>query len=166
MNKQALEIAGDEELSAVAREALPANTKTRKKAVELMGSTKVVTEKKALKRLGSEMTESMRALQLKTERKEQREEEHRRAHNASSSAAAAEAGGAAGGEGGGAADGLGAMGEKTLSPTGSMANVRVGSPNSFAGSPMARRATRLLTEVPKFMSDMGMGGGSKVDVSK
>lgn len=46
---KALGLVGDEQLSVVAREALPANAKVNKKAVELMGSTKVVTEKKALK---------------------------------------------------------------------------------------------------------------------
>lgn len=159
-NKQALEIVGDEQLSVVAREALPTNTKTSKKAVELMGSTKVVTEKKALKRLGSEMSDSMRNLQIKMERKEKREEEHRQANSTS---AAPDLGGEGGGGATGATDGL----EKALSPTSSMANLRAGSPNSFTSSPMARRATRLLTEVPKFISEMGMGGGgSKQDLSK
>eukprot|EP00904_Undaria_pinnatifida_P009822 jgi/Undpi1/5970/HiC_scaffold_2.g01244.m1 len=78
LTPKALEMAGDESLSVVARESLPTNAKTKKKAVELMGSMKVVTEKKALKRLGSEMTEDMRTLQLKTERREQKKaEDHR-----------------------------------------------------------------------------------------
>lgn len=141
---------GDEALAAVAREALPANTRTSKKAVELMGSTKVVTEKKALKRLGSEMSESMRALQIKTERRQQQKEDR-------------EGGGGVAADG--ETDGIGAMGEKCGSPRASMVNMRIGSPGSFASSPMARRATRLLTEVPKFISDMG-GGGSKADLSK
>lgn len=165
--EQALEMAGDERLSAVAREALPANKKTSKKAVELMGSTKVVTEKKALKRLGSEMTESMRVLQLKTERKQQREEEQRRANVLGGGNLAAGLGGEGGGTGGegGAADGIGALGEKSRSSGASMVNMRVGSPSSFTASPMARRATRLLTEVPKFITEMGMGsGGSKADL--
>lgn len=74
---KALDLAGDEHLAAAAREALPRDLKVGKKAVGLMGSTKVVTEKKALKRLGSEMTDDMKLLQAKNERKE-REEERRR----------------------------------------------------------------------------------------
>ncbi|CAN0134995.1 unnamed protein product [Ectocarpus fasciculatus] len=159
LKPKALEMVGDEKLNTEAREALPANTKTSKKAVELMGSTKVVTEKKALKRLGSEMSESMRVLQIKTERKEQREEENRR-----SMLSASEGGGSGGGEKGGGADGgRAADGQLTLSPTKSMATMRVSSPGSFASSPMARRATRLLTEVPKFITDMG-GGSSKKEL--
>lgn len=153
---------GDEKLNTEAREALPANTRTSKKAVELMGSTKVVTEKKALKRLGSEMSDSMRVLQIKTERKEQKEEENRR-----NLLSAGEAGGGGGGDKGGGADGGRAaddgVTQLTLSPTKSMASMRVSSPGSFASSPMARRATRLLTEVPKFITDMG-GGSSKKEL--
>ncbi|CAM9229009.1 unnamed protein product [Ectocarpus sp. 13 AM-2016] len=161
LKPKALEMVGDEKLNTEAREALPANTRTSKKAVELMGSTKVVTEKKALKRLGSEMSDSMRVLQIKTERKEQKEEENRR-----NLLGAGEAGGGGGGDkavgadGGRAADGVTPL---TLSPTKSMAAMRVSSPGSFVSSPMARRATRLLTEVPKFITDMG-GGSSKKEL--
>eukprot|EP00903_Cladosiphon_okamuranus_P008073 g7787.t1 len=167
LNPKALEMVGDEQLATVARQALPPNTKTSKKAVELMGSNKVVTEKKALKRLGSEMSDSMRVLQLKTERKEQKEEEHRRLNVPTVTDAGDEGAEGAGASGQRAAvDGIGASGDKALGPKGSLANLKVGSPGSFAASPMARRATRLLTEVPKFISDMGMGGGSKADLSK
>lgn len=177
---QALEMAGDDQLFAEAREALPTNTKTSKKAVELMGSTKVVTEKKALKRLGSEMTDDMRALQIKTERKEQKQEENRRLQNSISStdlpAGAAERGGAATAAGkgrdgaGGAAAAAAADGaEPVMVPRKmSLVNMRIGSPGSFASTPMARRATRLLTEVPKFISEIGASGSSssKVDSSQ
>lgn len=154
---------GDEKLNTEAREALPANTRTSKKAVELMGSTKVVTEKKALKRLGSEMSDNMRVLQIKTERKEQKEEENRRNLLGAGEAAGGGGGGGdkgVGADGGRAADGVTQL---TLSPTKSMAAMRVSSPGSFASSPMARRATRLLTEVPKFIADMG-GGSSKKEL--
>lgn len=87
LTPKALGLAGDEHLSTAAREALPANARVNKKAVELMGSTKVVTEKKALKRLGSEMSEDMRRLQVKTERRELREEEMRRERATASPAA-------------------------------------------------------------------------------
>lgn len=153
--KQALEIAGDEQLSAVARDALPANTKTSKKAVELMGSTKVVTEKKALKRLGSEMSDSMKVLQIKTERKEQKIEESRR--GLIPSAIVTDLSGE--GAGGDGVDGVGAVG-------GQRPSSRIGSPGGFGSSTMARRATRLLTEVPKFISDMGLSTGSKGDLDK
>ncbi|CAM9786780.1 unnamed protein product, partial [Pylaiella littoralis] len=145
---KALEVVGDEQLSAVARETLPANTKTSKKAVELMGSTKVVTEKKALKRLGSEMTDDMRALQVKTERKEQREAGEGVGAGAAAEAAAGAAAAAA------AADGAGThAGPRKIS----MVNMGIGPPGSFATTPMARRATRLLNEVPKFISEIGGG---------
>lgn len=154
-------------LSAVAREALPANTKTNNKAVELMGSSKVVTEKKALKRLGSEMSNSMRVLQIKTERKEQKEESRRNhvAAGADLSGEGAGGGGGAGGERGGV-DGMGASADRVSSPRASVASMRPNSPSSFAPSAMARRATRLLTEVPKFISELGSGSVSKADLSK
>lgn len=128
-----------------------------------MGSTKVVTEKKALKRLGSEMSDSMKLLQIKSERKEkeQKEEENRRGIVNVPTAIITDLSGD--GAGGWGSDGAGASGDKIHRA--STPNSRIGSPGSFGSSAMARRATRLLTEVPKFISDMGISG-SKSDLAK
>lgn len=116
---------------------------------------------------------------MKSERKQQKEEmNNRRAMTSNSTADASEdapasgAGGnvagvvgPSGGQGVGGGDGGGGEGAGgTLTPKKSMGSMRVGSPGSFmASTPMARRATRLLTEVPKFINNIG-GGGSKTDV--
>lgn len=77
LSQKALVVAGDEELSTAAREALPANTRTNKKVVELVGSSKVVTEKKALKQLDSEMTDEMRMLQVRSEKREREDRQEK-----------------------------------------------------------------------------------------
>lgn len=154
LTPKALDMVGDERLSIVAREAIPANAKTSKKAVELLGSTKVVTEKKALKRLGSEMTDEMRVLQLKTERKEKEEESRR--EPAGSSMRHVD----------GAEDGLsigGGMGGRKATFYGPRS--ARSSPSSPSEEPLARRATRLLAEVPKYLTsaskaDLSVSGGN------
>lgn len=150
LTPKALGIVGDEKLAVVAREALPTNARTKKKAVELMGSTKVVTEKKALKRLGSEMTQGMRVLQMKNDKKELKIQVHReeREREASMHSVA--------GSNSGEAEG-GAVG--SLVPTNSMSNMRLSSP-SFADTSMGRRATRLMADGPKFRAS-----GSATDVA-
>lgn len=77
LSKKALVVVGDEELATAAREALPATTRTNKKVVELMGSSKVVTERKALKKLGSEMTDEMRMLQVRSEKREKEDRQEK-----------------------------------------------------------------------------------------
>lgn len=141
LTPKALVIAGDDNLSTVAREALPDNVRTSKKAMELMGSTKVVTEKKALKRLGSEMTEDMRVLQIKTERREMKKEEEverRREKEALTNS---------GNEGGGGSGGgnitSGGSSTSMLRTKRSLANIRPNLPSFTNASPTSRRATQL-----------------------